>query len=1006
MDKKMIATILVVLFSMGAIYAQTTGRMAGRVTDQDGEPVAFASVVLVGTDPVLGTQTREDGTYILNYIPVGSYDVQAQQIGFRPTTVTGVRINVNETATVNIRMADRDAVEIGEYVTRAEREMVQADRTGSRRQVGQDTIENIAVDGVDDIIALQAGTTMVDGNLHIRGGRANEVVYTIDGMSVSDPVDGGTAMTVDRNAIADMVVMTGGFTAEFGNAQSGIVNIVTRDGTSQYSGSVEMISDHLITDGTNRDELKFTLGGPVLGPAFPHLRSRFTFFFNAAAMRHDSRFKDYFVSNPFEDFQNLVGREEDYPVRDPFADRDQFLGFDLDERHFNSYNANLRFTYRHSPQQTFSFSTRADVSKNIPFLERPYGHIGGNWSWRYALEHYAEVEEDMRQHMFTYNHMFNPQTNLNVRGSYFRKTVNEGPRGISRHDFYQLREDWIYDPDDYETGFEGIDLLVSPETGLIRRQYQDPEIYIDPENWQYRMDGRERARTIPGFVRPGSFWSRFIDDETTTMTLRGDLEYQLDMANNVKTGFEITRHEIIKDRWLGPQGMNMERFERYLRQHGTIEDIIPAVYDPDDSTVVVRDEIIVYDQKSRHEALYETSGTRDGYEAVPYQGAFYLQDRLEFEGMIANVGLRFDFWYLGEDYIRIYDGVRERVSWDEWDVGDDVETMRLMVSPRVGVSHPISERAVLHFAYNYQNQLPQMQYIFTTTTKDDAILFGGTVGNPNLEPQITVTYEVGLQQQLGQDHVLDVTAYYKNIYNYVSIMTMEEDHPDHGEVTYLQYISEDYGSTRGIDFTLQRMLSNFIAGSLTYSLAWAQGNHSGLTVKDEATGNLREFPLNWDQRHAADLNAEFRVGRDEEWYLPFTDILFPMDDFSLNFVYSIASGRPYTPIAEEGNERLDTNSRRRPTTETASLRFTKNFRFGRNNNIRFWVNVRNLFNKRNILRVFPRTGRHDWDGADISENHPPDYVDPVVEYNYLRAIQDPSMVGGPRTITTGLSFAF
>lgn len=991
MNRKVTATIMVLLISVGAIYAQTTGRLAGRVRDNDGNPVEYANVILLGTDPLLGAQTREDGTYILINIPVGSYDVQAQQIGFRPTTVTGQRINVNETATLNITMV-RDAVEIEGLTFTAARELVRADGTSSSRSITQESIENIAVESVEGIIALQAGTSQVGGNLHIRGGRANEVVYTIDGMSVSDPVDGGSAMSIDRNAIADMTVMTGGFTAEFGNAQSGIVNIVTRDGTSEYSGSVEFISDHIFDDGSNRDEIKMTLGGPVLGPAFEKLRGRFTFFFNAAAQWHDSRYREYYIADPWDTFKGLRGRPEEYPVYDPYEGRDRFWIFDLGDRNYNSYNANLKFTYRHSPSQTFSFSARTDIAKNYPF----------SWSWRYALEHYAEVEEDMRQYMFTYDRMFNPQTNFNLKGSFFRKKVNQGPRGIDRRDFYRAEPGWEYDPDRWETGFEGVDFLIGGD-GLIDRDYTDPDVaaaYINPDNWYYRVQGRENPLPITGFVSPGSFWSSFIDDETTTISIRGDLEYQYDMANNIKTGFEITRHNIIKDRWVNPHGYraNYNKYLEWLEKYGTIQDVIV------DTTEAGGEDIIVYTLEDRLEALYRTAGRRDGYEATPYQGAFYLQDRLQFEGMIANIGVRLDFWYLGDDYIKMADGEREQAKWDEWESDEDIRKMRVMVSPRVVVSHPISERAVLHFAYNYQNQLPPMQYIFTSVDRNDAIELGGVVGNPNLEPQITVTYEVGLQRQLGEDYVIDLTGYFKNIYNYVSIRRVPWEHPEHGDIEYLQYYSEDYGSARGIDFTLQKMLSNFIAGSISYSLAWAQGNHSGLTVKDETTGNLREFALNWDQRHSADLNFEFRIGRDEEWYVPFTDFRFPLNDLSLNFVYSIASGTPYTPISEEGNQELDTNSRSKPTTQNANLRFTKNFRFGRRNNLRFWISINNLFNHENILSVHRRTGRHDWDGADLTESHRPDYVDPIILHNYLQGIQNPSMVGTGRRIVTGLTF--
>ncbi|MCB5230885.1 MAG: carboxypeptidase regulatory-like domain-containing protein, partial [Candidatus Cloacimonas sp.] len=922
MERRVVFTIVFLIFSIGMIFAQTTGRLAGRVRDTDGKPVPYANVILADTNPVLGVMAKEDGTYILINIPVGSYDVVCQHIGYKPSRYNGQRINVNETATLNIVIA-RDAVEIEGLVFTARKDPIDPGKTGTSKTITQEAMENFAVDNLEGIIALQAGAVQVGGDLHIRGGRSNEVVYTIDGMSVSDPVDGGTAMTIDRNAVADMVVMTGGFTAEYGNAQSGIVNIVTRDGGCVYSGSVEAISDHLITKASNSDELKMTLGGPVLPFIQSDLKCRFTFFINAAALWHDSRYRDFYISDPNEDLVNLVTR---YPRKNPYLDRDSFWIFDTEERNFNTYNANVKLTYKHNPRQTVSFAYRTDISRM-----NPYAH-----AWRYALEHYAFVEENMDQYMFTYDHLINPQMNVKVKGSWFRKDRNEGPNGIDRNDFYKLDPTYEYSADNYVSHRDGIWALDSSQNGVI----DDPSFgYVGSNYWAYRVYGSDRERSIPGFTPPGSYWSRFIDDRTTTMTLRTDFEYQLDMINNIKTGFEITHHEIVKDRLFNPQREDMLRLERYLEKHGVVEDVI-KIYDTDDPDLVV-DSLIVYTQQSRYDAIKESSGRTDGYKATPLQGAYYLQDRLQFEGMIANIGMRFDFWYLGDDYlIRQEDGSYERVGWEEI-TEEKVKKFRVMVSPRVGVSHPISDKAVIHFAYNYQNQIPQMQYIFTTATPIDAVLSQESidVGNPNLEPQITVTYEVGLQRQLAEDYMMDITAYYKNIYNYVSLKEMID--PEDDNIKWYQYISNDYGSARGVDITLQRMLSNFIAGSVSYSFAWAQGNHSGLTRSDE-TKNLREFALDWDTRHSANLNLEFRIGRDEEWWVPFTDYIFPLDDLSINLIYSISSGLPYTPVNEEGTQALDTNSRSMPHTSSANLRLTKNIRLGQKQNIRLFGSVNNL----------------------------------------------------------------
>ena len=372
---------------------------------------------------------------------------------------------------------------------------------------------------------------------------------------------------------------------------------------------------------------------------------------------------------------------------------------------------------------------------------------------------------------------------------------------------------------------------------------------------------------------------------------------------------------------------------------------------------------------------------------------------MEWEGMIVNAGLRFDLWYLGTKYKVLQDDATYRtVDFDP------SERLQLMVSPRLGVSHPITDRDVLRFAYNYQNQLPQMQYIFTSKTPADANVSDQTVtvGNTILEPQITVTYEVGLSHQLSDDYVVDMTAYYKNLYNYVS--TVKETKPGEEQIFWYKFISEDYGSARGIDIQLEKLLSNFNTWSVAYSLAWAHGNNSSTVIQDEAT-NLREFPLDWDVRHNLNLNYTFRIGRGEEFFVPFTDFILPLDDFSANINWSLASGSPYTPQSMVGSSMLDTNSARKRFTHQANLRLTKGISLSNKMNIRLFLDVENLFKTKNILSVYPKTGNEYETGEDISDPNT-NYTYAEHQFVYDKYIRNPSMYNDHRGVTFGVSFNF
>ena len=970
MQKRHYVLLLLFLYVTTFVFAGTTGKIAGKIKDENGNPVPFANIIIKqGETTITGSQANDKGAYFIINIPPGIYDIQCSQVGYKPAKLTGVKVNIDETAVKNI-VINSTALEMeGVTIIEDRYEMVSKSNTTSGRTVTSESIEEIPIESIDGIVAIQAGATVTNGELHIRGGRANEVVYSVDGMSVSDPVDGGGALTIDTDAIKDMKVMTGGFTAEYGNAQSGIVNIITKDGSREYTGKVELNTDHLISnlDHSNSDNFKFALGGPVLTHMVSTLRDKFVFFFNVAANWHDSRYHEYYTSDPVTELRYLSSNWNEYPIYDKYDSRENVAGFDLGQRNYNLYNANLKLKYTFNERQNLTLSVSGD--KNI---WEPYSH-----NWKYALEHYAQGENNQRLYKMTYDHLFNSQMNLKIKGSVYEKKILFGPIGITT-DQYFVRNDAAFD---FDAGNEPYLC-----TGIEYLTYDGIYNSSSVPDWNYNVNASPRPLTE--FVSPGSIYGFNQDDENSIYTLRSDFDYQMNNIHGFKTGFEIMKHYIRKDQLSSPWVIDFFRYDEFLTNEAT----------PVDSVWNEVEEIWIpkYSLDDLYAATLAASGQTDGYEASPYQAAYYLQDKMEWEGMIVNAGLRFDFWYLGEKY-KIF---RDAGKFD-WEYFDKSKRFQMMLSPRLGISHPISDKSVLHFAYNYQNQLPQMQYVFTSKTKTDAITNTGVVlGAADLEPQITVTYEVGLQKQLSEDYVMDVTAYYKNIYNYIT--TMKVSDPIDETVSWYQLISEDYGSARGIDINLEKMLSNFISGSTSYSLAWADGNNSDVVIQDAAT-NLREFPLDWDMRHNFSFNLSFRIGNDEEYTLPFTDIALPWDNFSMNLLYNIASGTPYTPRNEEDTENLDTNSATKPYTETADLSISKKFNFTEKTYVRLYANINNLFNKKNVYNVYSKTGSPYYDGADLSEGNT-DYVPEEVQYVHDLATNNPGNVSSGRKLTFGFSF--
>lgn len=1019
------ALILLILLILGGVVleAATTGRLAVRVRDGQGRPLEFVNIVVMqGNTRITGGQTNAKGTAIIINIPPGVYTVKFSLVGYQAQNFQDVRIQVDQTANLTPIM-NRADIQLSTITVVAKEDKVGTDQVGSARQISMEGLADAAVTDVTDIVSLQAGVTNIGGELHIRGGRANEVNYTVDGMSVSDPVDGGATLQVDTDAISDMKVMTGGFPAEYGNAQSGVINIVTKDGDAEFSGKLEYNTDHVFPDSNgifrdrNSDVLKFAVGGPVVPFAAQDLKERFTFYFNGAGEWLDGRMKDYYISDPNKDF-TLNGRsllENVYAPYNPYAGRESIMGIDISNRNYNSYNVNLKSKYVLNSNQNFTFAARGDRSYNHLF-----GEYGTDYSWRYAQQHFAEDETLQRQYIATYDHVFNAAMNLKVKASYYQKDSYTGPKGIDRDSYIFLTEDPNNISAEFLDGvlmgtYFGYESVDSDADGVY--DFGNPPPFLPASEWVYRLESVENPRTVPGFRAPGSIYSNFVDDTTKTISARGDFEWQLNDTHLAKTGLEIIKHSIRKNQLQNFLTVNERRRQEYLRNIFNIAnyELIDSLWadpenppaPPDELYALVAngvptssaDLVPVYYPQDYYAAAKAASGSRDGYKADPIQMAYYLQDKMEWEGMIVNAGLRFDFWYLGSQYSVLKDnGAYEARPFKSSD------RFQMMISPRLGVSHPITDRDVLRFAYNYQNQLPQMQYIFTSKTPQDANDSDTTirVGNPNLEPQITVTYEVGLSHQLSDDYVLDMTAYYKNLYNYVN--TIKERSEIEQTIYWYRYYSDDYGSARGIDMQIEKMLSNFNSWSVSYSLAWAQGNNSYTIIQDEST-NLREFPLDWDIRHNINANYTFRIGRGEEFFVPFTDYILPVDDFSANFGWTYSSGTPYTPQSLEGNNMLDTNSKRKKATTNADLRITKGITLPKGMSMRVYVDVENLFKNSNIYTVYAKTGSPYDDGTDL-EDDLINYVYPEVEYSYGLFVKNPTYINNFRSVTLGVSFNF
>jgi hypothetical protein len=312
---------------------------------------------------------------------------------------------------------------------------------------------------------------------------------------------------------------------------------------------------------------------------------------------------------------------------------------------------------------------------------------------------------------------------------------------------------------------------------------------------------------------------------------------------------------------------------------------------------------------------------RDEFQFYNPEGSAFFQDRWEYEGMVLNAGIRYDNFSVGDQISSAE--VRDRVK-TQW-------------SPRIGIAYPISDRDVMSFHYGRIFQIPDRAYIYQGRN-----ISATARGNPNLEPQTDISYQLGVQHLFSREIYGQFGVYFKDIFGLLT--TVDQALPGFA-VTVPTYVNGDYASSRGIEVTLIKRHSHGFSGELNYTFGNATGTASDPNRALPTSGNLRdqykptsEQPLNWDQRHS--FSATLRMGNQRDW--------------AASFVYTFGTGFPFTPLERE-SRRLDptlTNSRRLPSTSTLSCQAERFFRIW-GQSMTMYLQATNLLDASNIDDLQP-----------------------------------------------------
>lgn len=902
MRKQLCLYLLVMVLAL-PLWAGTTGKITGRVVDaatRDGLP--GVNIIVEGT--TFGSVTDLQGRYLILRIPPGVYSIRAQVLGYNEMRFDRVQVSIDKTSTVDFSLT-QTVLQSGQTITvTATKPLVERDLTSTMATVNSEIIDRLPVDNLQDVINLQAG--VVEG--HFRGGRSGEVAYLIDGVSINDVYSGGLAVQVENTAVQELQVISGTFNAEYGQAMSGIVNIVTKEGGEKYHGSLSSYLGDYVSNHTgifwNVDAFNpiYNLEGTLSGPV-PFAKKRASFFASGRYYDNDGA---------------LYGRNVFLP-----SDSSSFPSSDVRDWYIESHGKGFRFSSQED------FSRFADSVKHAAsyVTMRPSRRWTGQIKVGYRLTDANKVDYEglvQQQRYKEYDHQFR----FDPEGDFWRHQLGWNnsltwTSMLNERNFFTVKAARFY------------------------TDYQQ-RVYDDPYDSRYVNPMFLKAASGNAFLTGGQQMWHFLRT-TTTSIAKADFTSQLTREHQLKAGLEYRQHRL----WL-------RSFEIRLNRDTGWAPYVP----PETKNVQNNDEYLLH----------------------PLEVSAYVQDKIELAYMVVNVGVRYDF-FKSDGYVPL-DFLQPAVS--------PLRKARSsqQLSPRFGLSYPITDRGAIHVSYGHFFQIPNFEYLFSNP---DFELYAtsnygstsppertpNTIGNAELKPQKTTIYEIGLQQQLGEELSMEVTAYFKDIRN---LLGTEILHTTTG-IRYARFINRDFGSVKGLTFAFEKRLKSGFGATIDYTYQIARGDASDpasafLDVEAGREPQKQLVPLNWDRTHS--LNISLTAGNASVW--------------SASLIGRLGSGLPYTPTQQNVRTAVE-NSERKPAYANFDLYAYRNFKVS-GLNFNAFIRIYNLLDQKNELDVYSDTGRATYtltartSGTIFGVNNLKDYL------------ARPNFYSDPRQVLVGVGMDF
>lgn len=836
--------ILLLLFPLCNVFGQT-GKIQGTIQDAEtNQPLPGVNVVIDGTD--LGAATDSQGRYFIINIPVGTYNVTASMIGYAKVTKTDVLVELDRISNINFSL-NTSAI-AGEQITvTAERDILHKETSNTQQVVRSEQIfEAPATRSVEDFVTKQVG---VAGNLGIRGSSADQTGTIVDGFMFVNKRLGTPDATVPLSAVEQISVVTGGFNAEHGNFRSGLVNITTKTGSQNaYHGRIDLSQNiaHMkrfgpsLWDVTNyhiRSELDPSVAFVGTDAAWAdnsYLKGQYPSFtgWNALADQYN---KDKTPDEQVTPLDLYLWDAWMHQVNPPWDQLGQ-MGYSASDEIRQKMQDHARTPEGSNPDWNGDFG----FGGPIPVIGKMLGNATFYLSNNSNKYYYAQPETRRSQTdattMLTLQSRISSGLKLTLNGLYRDKRgLNAGTRNASFESIINLPptgDQWLYAPDYFSEKNQYVGLVGFELSGVVNPK----------TNWNVRVNAESRVdRSVPPYIRAGLSLADFEatgyyeghpdprSPENDAVIHFGpipvdDMPYGFSSGKEVIDGYQYNSY-------LQPYGSGNHRFAEDLEKTIDSTDTRQYRLQFDISSQVNFHNLIKAGGHFEYSTINHLMRSvryahlRNNYtlfwDRQPINAGLFLQDQITFQGMVANLGVRADYYdpsgqwptkaiYNADAFGTSGQFENKFNTWQELGILSPVKT-HLVVSPRLGISFPVTERSKFYFNYGHFRSLAPWYNMFVVNQRPLVRLYD--LGNPNLEPPRTISYETGVEYNLLDQFLVHVSGYYKDV---TGQHGATEYHNIAGTVDYSSWLNNEYEDILGLEISITKNFGNWVTGWFNY----------------------------------------------------------------------------------------------------------------------------------------------------------------------------------------------